>query len=63
MANLELERKIREYARTLPLVGMATRDGWTWLEVRRALERIGAGMAVSNSEYTVAMGFFWRAHP
>ncbi len=44
-----------------PFEGMSGEKGWTNREVKRALERIGAGLAVSDSEYTVAMGFFYRA--
>jgi hypothetical protein len=61
MANMKLDAAIHEFSKSFPSVGMSGERGWTNHEVKRALESIGCGMAVSNSEYVVAMGFFYRA--
>lgn len=60
MANTKLDDKIYAFAKTFPITGMSGTRGWTNFEVKRALESIGAGKAVSNSEYTVAMSHFYQ---
>jgi hypothetical protein len=58
---MALNRKVRAFGEAFPSVGMSGTRGWTNLEIKRALLAIGCGSAVGASEYSVAMGYFWRA--
>ncbi len=50
-----------EAAKSLPeYSSKVIADGFTEHEVKRILQRIGAGMSVSISEYGVAIGWFHR---
>lgn len=59
MTNTKLDNAIYAFSKTFPVLGMSGTKGWTNREVKYALESIGCGKAVSNSEYTVAMSHFY----